>query len=541
MQTLDYQKEGTVIFDWSKVFDPARIGIANNARRAPNRPACVVDAQTVTYAELDRDINALAHALQGLGLKPGDNIAALFHNGHKTFTAWGAAAKIKATSLALNYKLKENELAYILEDSQCKLLMYDDEFEPLIRLLEPKLTGIAPIKVCSGATPATGGYRFEELIVHCSAAPIQVGEPSGIIPPTLAYTSGTTGRPKGVYRHGGNRLAYLLLQAHLFGSGFDDVHLAAGPLYHAAPFGWSAFSLLLGNTVVIMPKFDAENFLQIVEQWGVTTTFMVPTMMHRILNLPDEKRGAYDISSLRCITVAGEPFPLSMKKKCIDYFGEGKLFEFYGGTELGVVTYIRPEDQLRKPASCGRPLDGIQIAVLDEDRREVPTGTVGILYVKSPYLLDGYHKNPEATSANFYDGYFTIGDMGYVDDDGYYYIVDRAVDMIISGGVNIYPAEIEEVLYRHPCVAAATVIGAPDPAWGEKIVAIVVPKRSATPDAREIIDFVAANLAAYKKPREIIFVDALPTSATGKILKRELRRTYLQSSDQQASSNGKVN
>lgn len=348
-----------------------------------------------------------------------------------------------------------------------------------------------------------------------------------MVPPTLAYTSGTTGKPKGVFRTGAKRFDYLMWQADLCGARHDDVHLVAGPIYHAAPFAWGAFSLLLGNKVVIMPRFEAETFLRLVSEHKVGTTFMVPTMMRRLLNLPDEVRRKYDISSLRSITIAGEPFPYAIKKRCIEYFGEGKLFEFYGGTEIGVATHLKPEDQLRKPGSCGQTLEDIDILVLDDERREVPVGEVGNFYVKSPFLLDGYHNNPAATAANFYNDYFTVGDMGYVDEEGYYYLVDRAVDMIISGGVNIYPAEIEEVLYQHKGILAATVIGVPDSAWGEKVIACIVRHPGADLTAEQVIDHVGGNLATYKRPKEVIFLEELPLSTTGKVLKRELRRRYI--------------
>ena len=517
----------TAMFDWSTKFDPERIGIAKNAQRTPDRPACIMPDGTISFGLLDREINILAAALQRLGLRPGDSMSTLFQNRNDVFVVWAAAAKLKVTALILNFKLKESELAYILEDSECKLLLYDTDFKEIVEKLKSKMIHAVPIPVCSGGQPLSGGFRLEALMSHSASAPPQAQEPSGIVPPTLAYTSGTTGKPKGVFRSGGNRLEYLLRLAHLFGSGHDDVHLVAGPLYHAGPFGWAAFSILLGNTVVIMPKFDAEAFLRLVSEYKVTTTFLVPTMVQRILNLPHSRRRQYDITSLQSLTVSGEFFPPAMKQKCIDYFGEGKLYEFYGSTETGVVTYIRPQDQLRKPGSCGKVLDGIKIKILNDDRQEVPPGEVGVLYVKSPYLLDGYHKNPEATKANYYDGYFTIGDMGYMDDEGFYYILDRAVDMIISGGVNIYPAEIEEVLFRHKDIKAAAVIGVADSHWGEKIVAFVVPGSGARIEAGQVIDYIGANLASYKKPKEVVLVDQLPVSATGKILKRELRQTYV--------------
>ena len=343
---------------------------------------------------------------------------------------------------------------------------------------------------------------------------------------SLVYTSGTTGRPKGVFKKSKNRLNTLLGYAHIFESTYDDTHLVAGPLYHAAPYAWAAYSLILGNTIVIMPRFDAEEFLRLIQEHKVTTMWVVPTMLNRVLNLPARVREGYDLSSIRVMTVGGESFPFPLVEKAVEYFGEGKIFEFFGGTEISCVTYMRPEDQLRKPGSCGKPAMGCDIKLLDENRNEVPLGEPGIMYVKSDFLLDGYYRNPEATEENYHNGYFTVGDIARVDEEGYYYIVDRAVDMIISGGVNIYPAEIEEVLYGHPGLYDVSIIGAPDPEWGEKIVAYVVKRENAEVRGEDIIDYVGERLASYKKPKEVIFVDEIPYSPSGKQLKRVLREEY---------------
>jgi acyl-CoA synthetase (AMP-forming)/AMP-acid ligase II len=275
-----------------------------------------------------------------------------------------------------------------------------------------------------------------------------------------------------------------------------------------------------------MPRFDAEEFLRLTQKHKVTTMWVVPTMLNRVLNLPVKVRESYDISSIRVMTVGGESFPFPLVKKAVEYFGEGKIFEFFGATETSCVTYMRPEDQLRKPGSCGIPAMGCDIKLLDENRNEVPMGEPGIMYVMSDFLLDGYYGNPGATQENYHNGYFTVGDMGRVDEEGYYYIVDRAVDMIISGGVNIYPAEIEEVLYGHPELFDVSIIGVPDADWGEKIVAYVVKKENAHIREEDIIDFVGERLASYKKPKEVIFVDEIPYSPSGKQLKRVIRKEY---------------
>lgn len=514
------------MIDYSKKFDADRLGIATHAKRHAHRPALIMGDRMVTYGKLDRDTNGLANGLLQIGLEPGDRIAILFHNSPEILMAWSAAGKIGVTPIAVNYRFKEDELAYIINDSESRLLIYGLECEEVVNAAKPKLTVRGIGYVCSGGVPQPELLSMEDIIREAANTPPTVETGTHGVAPSLIYTSGTTGRPKGVLRGSKNRLNTLLGYAYNFESTYDDNHLVAGPLYHAAPYAWAAFSLVLGNTVVIMPRFDAETFLRLVQEHRITTTWVVPTMLNRILNLPEAIRNQYDTSSLRVMTVGGESFPFPLKKRAIAFFGEGKIYEFFGGTETSCVTFLRPEDQLRKPGSCGRPAIGNDIKLLDENKKEVPTGEVGVMYIQSPFLLDEYYKNPEATKASYHEGYFTVGDMARVDEEGYYYVVDRAVDMIISGGVNIYPTEIEEVLYSHPGVFDAGIIGVPDPDWGERIVAYVVPKPGATITDEDIQSYVAQKLASYKKPKEVHFVPELPYTPSGKLLKRVLRDEY---------------
>ena len=514
------------MIDFVSKFDKERLGITNQAKRTPEKPALIMGERVVTYEELDRKTNALANALINLGLSPGDRLAILMHNSPEILMTWSTAGKMAAIPIALNYRFKEEELAYIINDSEAKLFIYGEEFDALVQAAKPKLADPDLIYVRCGSRPVPGILDFYDLISRSPDQPPQFNAGAFGVAPSLIYTSGTTGRPKGVIRNSRNRLNSLMGYAYQFESTYADVHLVAGPLYHAAPYGWAAFSLILGNPVVIMPRFDAETFLSLVQQHRVTTTWLVPTMVNRIMNLPQEIKNKYDHSSLRVITVGGESFPFPIKKWAVAFFGEGKIFEFFGGTEISCATYLRPEDQLRKPWSCGKPAIGNEIRLLDADKQDVPPGEIGIMYVKSDFLLDGYYKNPQATEANYHEGYFTVGDMARMDEEGYFYIVDRAVDMIISGGVNIYPAEIEEVLYNHPAVNEAAIIGVPDPDWGEKIVAYIVPKEEGRMSEEEITAYVGLKLASYKKPREVYFVKELPYSPSGKLLKRVLRETY---------------
>ena len=369
-----------MIIDFTENFDMERIGLANQARINPDRPALIMNDEVITYLEFDRLTNALGNVLLGLGVEPGDRAAILFHNSPRIMAAWAAVGKIAAIPIALNYRFKEDELAYIINDSESKVLIYGHEFEGLVKAAKPKLTVPAMTFVRSGQAHSSQVPDLDELLGKSSAAPPEVETGAHGIASSLVYTSGTTGRPKGVFRSSRNRLNTLLGYAYNFESTYDDVHIVAGPLYHSAPYAWAAFSLILGNTVVIMPRFDAEEFLRLVQDHKVTTTWLVPTMLNRIVNLPDQTKGKYDVSSLRVMTVGGESFPFPLKKKSVDYFGEGKIFEFFGATENSCVAFLRPEDQLRKPGSCGKAAMGQSIKLLDENFNEVQGGEVGIMY-----------------------------------------------------------------------------------------------------------------------------------------------------------------
>jgi long-chain acyl-CoA synthetase len=266
--------------------------------------------------------------------------------------------------------------------------------------------------------------------------------------------------------------------------------------------------------------------LAAIERDRITTTFMVPTMLNRIAGLPAETRGRYDLSSLRVIMTGAAPFPVAVKERVIEALGERCLYEMYGATELGIVTILEPRDQLRKAGSCGRLLKGVSVRLLAEDGREVAPGEVGEVYVRSPALVAGYLRDERATDASIDEGYFTVGDAGYLDDEGFLFIVDRLKDMVISGGVNVYPAEIEEVLHEHPAVFEAAVIGVPDPDWGEQLKAIVQLRGDAMATPDELIGFCHTRLAGFMRPRSVDFVEELPRNAAGKVLKRELREPY---------------
>ena len=339
----------------------------------------------------------------------------------------------------------------------------------------------------------------------------------------VVYTSGTTGKPKGAVR----KFPKDTIQAAMrfineTPMRVDDVHLVACPLYHSTAFGFLSLSHLLGATAVLMDEFKAEPFLELVQRYSVTSTAMVPTMLHRVLELPEEVRNRYDTRSLRIVFAGGAPLPARLAIDFMDAFGD-VIYEFYGATETGLVTLAKPEDLRAAPGTIGKAIPGNDIRLLDDRKRDVPTGEVGELYVKNKLLVAGYHKDEAATLSSMVDGYFSVGDLARRDRDGRYFIEGRKRDMVISGGVNVYPAEVEGVLEQHPDIGEVAVVGVPDREWGERVRAFVVPRAGATLDEGELKAFARERLAGPKVPRDFVVIDALPRNPTGKVLKRELR------------------
>ena len=339
----------------------------------------------------------------------------------------------------------------------------------------------------------------------------------------MVYTAGTTGKPKGARRHATDPRAVLPRLAALHCVAPDDVHLVAGPLYHSAPGGFALYAHALGQTVVVMRRFDAEDALRTIARHRCTTTFMAPTLLKRIVDLPADVRRRHDVSSMRSIVVAGAPCPMRVKEEVLAFFGP-VLYEFYGSTELGINTVLAPADILRKPGSCGRAAPGVELAVLDDTGQPAPAGQPGELFVRRyEGVFDGYYKNEVATRDTARGDWLSVGDVAWVDDEGFVYICDRKRDMIISGGVNIYPAEIEDVLHRHRAVDDVAVFGVPDAEWGERVHAALQLRPGATLTEAEVRAFCRQHLADYKTPREVSFHAEFPRDTAGKLVKRLLR------------------
>lgn len=488
----------------------------------PDKPALVLGERVRAYADLNRRANRLAHALAGLGVGRGDRVAILTHNSLEGFEVGAAARKLEAVAVPINFRLRESELAYVLDDSGARVVIVGADLVEVVEAAWHQLKSDL-CRVAIGERVPDGWAAYEQLLAGASEEELEPTESAGL-GASMIYTSGTTGHPKGAFRPRGVPLERVQQMIGLFALSPDDVHLMPGPNYHSAVGFFSALTLALGGTVVVMPHFDPEEALRLIARHRVTTTFMAPTLLHRIMDLPREVRERYDVSSMRALILGAAPCPFSLKQRAMSWFGQ-VLWEFYGSSETGINLVLRPEDQLRKAGSAGRPVEDQDVLLLDDEGKPVADGVPAVLWVRNDWLSQ-YHRNPDATRQAMHDGYFTVGDVAYRDEEGYYFICDRRTDMIISGGVNIYPAEVEACLHAHPAVRDVGVIGVPDQEWGEAVKAVVVLQPGARAGERELIDWCRDRIAGYKRPRSVDFVEELPRDAAGKILKRTLRASY---------------
>jgi fatty-acyl-CoA synthase/long-chain acyl-CoA synthetase len=500
------------------------------AERLGDKPAVIDDrpdsAVTVwSFAELNRQANRLANVLTSLGVRAGDKIVSCGQNSPAIVRVGHARAKIGATSVPLNYRLTPEEAAYVVDNSDAVIVYTDAEYAPLFAKIRAAIPRVRHIVVFDGP-PEAGMLDGDRLMREATDAEPPV--PDTDYPASMLYTSGTTGRPKGAVRANldPEEIRPLL---QLVGHGPDDVYITAGPLYHSGPGGYLSVAHILGNTAVIQRRFDPEDWLRLVEKYRVTTTFSAPAPIRLVCNLPEEVKQRYDRSSMRRMIANAAPWSFALKEAYMRDFGENSLWEIYGSTELGVNTVLAPADQRRKPGSCGMPAPGNEIKLLDEEGREIGEPFVpGEVYVRSAQTFLTYYKADDKYEAARRGDYASVGDIAYRDEEGYYFICDRKSDMIISGGMNVYPAEIEAALDRHPAIADVAVFGIPSEEWGESVHAVAVLRPAATLTADELIAFARQHLAGYKLPRSVSFVDEIPRTGSGKILKRVLREPHWQ-------------
>jgi long-chain acyl-CoA synthetase len=495
--------------------------ISHWAAETPDARALVFPGGHRSFAELEADANRLARALRRRGLQPGDAVALIAGNRPIFVETVYACHRAGFRLTPVNWHLTGDEAAYIVADCEAKVLIATHD---LAEVAVPSLAG-AP--TCRAALVAGGELDGFEAVEAAMAAEDDAPLPDPVPGTTMLYTSGTTGRPKGVHRPATSAAGRVNLAGYREEGG--DVHLCTGPLYHAAPLAFSlTMPLAFGATVVLMDRWDAEGSLRLVADHGVTHTHMVPTMFHRLLALSEQVRTAHDLSSLRHVLHGAAPCPVPVKRRMIGWLGP-IIWEYYAATE-GVGSFVDSETWLAHPGTVGRPVLADQVMIGDEVGRRLPPGEIGLVYLKAPdEARFSYFKDEEKTSSTYRGDYFTLGDVGYLDDEGYLYLTDRSANLIISGGVNIYPAEVDAVLLEHAAVGDVAVIGVPDPEWGESILAVVELREGAAPSealADVLIAYCRERLAHFKCPRHVEFVDALPREDNGKIYKRRLRETY---------------
>ncbi len=498
--------------------------VAVHAAQRPDDPALVEGDRTLTWRALLARRNRLANALADAGLRAGEHAVVYAHNSLENLLAGAACRALGVVPVPMNHRLTRDEAADILADADAVAVFAGDEFLPMAERLRADAPRVREWIALGAARPAWA-RALDDLVAAGpeTAPPTPAAQGLG---GSMIYTAGTTGKPKGARRTSIDPAGIVERLQALDLAEPGHVHLVAGPLYHSAPGGFALYSQVFGATLVVMPRFDPEQALALIARHRCTSTFMAPTLLQRLVDLPAAVRARYDVSSMRVIVVAGAPCPMRVKEAALAQLGP-VLYEFYGSTELGINTVLRPEDVLRKPGSCGRAAPGVELAVLDDGGRPVPAGTPGELHVRRyGGVFDGYWKQPEATRETARGEWLSVGDVAWVDDEGFVFICDRKRDMIISGGVNIYPAEIEDALHRHPAILDVAVFGVPDDAWGERVHAAVQLRPGAVLAAADVQTFARERLAGYKVPRDVSFHEAFPRDTAGKLVKRVLREPY---------------
>jgi len=507
------------------------------AAEEPDHLALVTpEGVEISAGDLLSECNRLTHGMRALGLGPGDAVAAVLPNGIEFIELYLAALQAGWYLVPINHHLVGPEIAYIVGDCEAKALVVHERFAPAATAAVEELGYPEHARFAVGPGGVAGFAAF---------AALKEGQPSSLPPErttgaAMNYTSGTTGRPKGVRRPLPGRppedvavgFGGLLMLFGLQPRG-DNVHLIGSPLYHTAVTVFGGGALHMGHTVALMDKWTPEGMLQLIERYRVTSSHMVPTQLHRLLALPEEVRLRYDVSSLRHMIHAAAPCPVDIKRGIIEWWGP-VLDEYYAASEGG-GTIVFAEEWLKKPGTVGKPWPISEIAIFDDDSRQLTEpGQVGTVYMSMSAGDFEYYKDKAKTEANRIGKFFTVGDIGYLDEDGWLFLCDRKADMIISGGANIYPAEIEGVLLTHPKVGDAAVFGIPHADWGEEVKAVVEPAAGVAPGpelAAEILAFCDGRLARFKTPRSIDFIEEMPRDPNGKLYKRRLRDPYWEGHD----------
>jgi fatty-acyl-CoA synthase len=493
--------------------------LLRNVHENPDKLAVVSGDRRYTYREFNERVNRLANGLLQKGVQKGDKVACLLNNGSEFAEISFALSKIGTLSVPLNFRLKGEEIGYILEHSDSSFLFFGAEFQETVAGLIPRLP------LVKSTIQVGGSGEYEEWVQTSSPRepPVRVLEEDEH---SIMYTSGTTGFPKGAVHTHRSRIwnsLNMLVDTGLRGT---DIFAITTPLFHIAAGHTILLSpIFIGATVVILPGFPLPEFFGWIEREKISAFFAVPTLFFRMVEHPNFRD--YDLSSVRLLFTGGAVTSIELKERILKAFPRATLDDLMGLTEGGPLTTFLPHrDALRKPGSVGRAHFSQMVRVVNDRGEDVRGDEVGEIIVKGPAVMKGYYKNPEATAKALQGGWLYTGDLARVDEEGFQYLAVRRTDLIVSGGENIYPAEVERVLLQHPRVKDAAVIGVKDQEWGEKVVAVVVPGEGETPAEEEILGFCQGRLAGYKRPRRVVFVDELPKNQLGKVLYKELRNRF---------------
>jgi long-chain acyl-CoA synthetase len=502
--------------------------VRRNAARFPERPALVAGGNVRAWAALDARVDRVASAMLASGVSPGDRVAILMGNRPEYFEVYFACARTGAIAVPLNFKLTPREAAQIVGHADPVLLVTDAAHAPLATATLQALGRQLTTWLVAQGVANPGALAYEDVVASAPATTLthEADEHDTF---AIFYTSGTTGLPKGAM------VSHLNLEMNGYNQLIadagrpDDVNLVATPVYHMGAVFMAVTYMLLGCTQVILPQFTAAGWLETLERTRATVSLLIPTMINAILNAPE--LGRHDTSTLRLIFYGGGPMPPAVLERAMRTF-RCAFTQGYGLTETLEATFLvaadhvidGTPDQRRRLASAGREAVGAEVSIVDDAGRDLPPGEVGEILVHSRSVIRGYWRQPEAGAEVIRNGWFHTGDLGYLDDGRYLFVVDRKKDMVVTGGVNVYTKEVEAVLYEHPAVREAAVFGVPDDNWGERVTAAIALKPDATATAEELIAHCRAQLASFKLPKRVVFLDALPKNPSGKILKRELRQ-----------------
>ncbi len=500
-------------------------GLLHSFYKYPDKTAIVFKDRRLTYRELNQRVNQLAHGLLDLGLKKGDKLSIMLNNCSEWIEIAIACGKTGVIAVPINFRFTGQEVEHCVNDSDSRFIIVGEEFLPVIEPVKENFTHVASDNYIVVGENAT--EQFQEYEAFIASYPdwepdIEILE-SDIL--YIGYTSGTTGKPKGAMFSHRSRLFMQGYSAAEFQLGPSDIQLLVMPLFHSNGLVFGLMGCTMGGTVVITQPFDPVEFLSLIEQEKVNYVSVVPTILNIIFSFPEEVTKEYDVSSLSKVICSSSPLLSSVKEKTLQFFESAELSEFYGSSEAGLVTILHHREAPEKVHCVGRPCMGMNVKIFNPDGEELPSGEVGELYSWG-VSFEGYYKQPEATDQAFLGEWLTVGDMARMDEEGYVYLVDRKQDMIISGGENVYPTEVEEVMSKHPAVAELAIIGVPDEKWGESIKAVVVLEPGAEADQEELIKYCRENLADYKCPKSVEFTNELPKTLTGKILRRLVREKY---------------